>query len=200
MKWTIGDVTVTKLVELEMTGGSRFLLPQATPVAVVPIAWLQPNFADETGRLRMRIHSELRLQLGRDFRLWQDTAAIPDGALWEDEIRFREGALVGVIGIAQVRHAWCHDGLHQIVRAVRARFLHSIASGAGYQAPANIVGAGRYLGLVVRDRGQLTARGILPAHLLPIWIGQQCQPIGIVVSVIDVVPDARVANGIGDDR
>jgi hypothetical protein len=37
-------------------------------------------------RLRTRIFSELRLQLGRDFRLWQDTAAIPDGALWEDEI------------------------------------------------------------------------------------------------------------------
>ncbi len=26
MKWRIGDVTITKLVELEMTGGSRFLL------------------------------------------------------------------------------------------------------------------------------------------------------------------------------
>jgi hypothetical protein len=38
-------------------------------------------------RLRARIFSELRLQLGRDFRLWQDTAAIPEGALWEDEIR-----------------------------------------------------------------------------------------------------------------
>ena len=30
MKWVIGDVTVTKIVELEMAGGSRFLLPQAT--------------------------------------------------------------------------------------------------------------------------------------------------------------------------
>src|SRR5262245_43406898 len=38
-------------------------------------------------RLRTRIHGELRLQLGRDFRLWQDTAAIPEGALWEDEIK-----------------------------------------------------------------------------------------------------------------
>jgi TIR domain len=38
-------------------------------------------------RLRARIYNELRLQLGRDFRLWQDTAAIPNGALWEDEIR-----------------------------------------------------------------------------------------------------------------
>jgi glyoxylase-like metal-dependent hydrolase (beta-lactamase superfamily II) len=57
MKWTIGDVTVTKIVELEVTGGSRFLLPQATPEAVLPIAWLQPHFADENGRLRMSIHS-----------------------------------------------------------------------------------------------------------------------------------------------
>jgi glyoxylase-like metal-dependent hydrolase (beta-lactamase superfamily II) len=57
MKWTIGDVTVTKIVELEMTGGSRFLLPQATPEAVLPITWLQPHFADENGRLRMSIHS-----------------------------------------------------------------------------------------------------------------------------------------------
>jgi hypothetical protein len=38
-------------------------------------------------RLRARIYAELRLQLGREFRLWQDTAAIPDGALWEDEIK-----------------------------------------------------------------------------------------------------------------
>ncbi len=38
-------------------------------------------------RLRARIQKELHLQLGRDFRLWQDTAAIPDGALWEAEIK-----------------------------------------------------------------------------------------------------------------
>jgi glyoxylase-like metal-dependent hydrolase (beta-lactamase superfamily II) len=57
MKWTIGDVTITKIVELEMTGGSRFLLPQATPETILPIAWLRPHFADENGRLRMSIHS-----------------------------------------------------------------------------------------------------------------------------------------------
>jgi hypothetical protein len=44
------------------------------------------NSEGALSRLRLRIHRELRLQLGRDFRLWQDTAAIPDGALWEDEI------------------------------------------------------------------------------------------------------------------
>jgi len=57
MKWTIGDVTVTKIVEMEATGGSKFLLPQATPEAIRPIAWLYPHFADENGRLHMSIHS-----------------------------------------------------------------------------------------------------------------------------------------------
>jgi glyoxylase-like metal-dependent hydrolase (beta-lactamase superfamily II) len=57
MKWVVGDVTVTKVVELEMTGGTRFLLPQATREEILPIAWLRPHFADEDGRLRMSIHS-----------------------------------------------------------------------------------------------------------------------------------------------
>src|SRR5215470_15813818 len=37
--------------------------------------------------LRKRIRSELRLQLGRELRLWQDTEAIPYGTLWEGEIK-----------------------------------------------------------------------------------------------------------------
>lgn len=42
MKWKIGDVTVTKIVELETTGGSRFILPQATRDEVRLIEWLPP--------------------------------------------------------------------------------------------------------------------------------------------------------------
>lgn len=57
MKWRVGNVTITKVVELEMTGGTRFLLPQATPEAIKPIAWLRPHFADEEGRLAMSIHT-----------------------------------------------------------------------------------------------------------------------------------------------
>ena len=40
-------------------------------------------------KLRSCIQEELRAQLGRtkrDFRLWQDHAAIAEGQLWEDEI------------------------------------------------------------------------------------------------------------------
>ena len=57
MKWRIGKVTVTKIVELEVTGGSRFILPQATYEDILPIAWLRPHFADERGRLKMSIHA-----------------------------------------------------------------------------------------------------------------------------------------------
>ncbi len=57
LSWRIGDVTVTRIVELEVTGGSRFILPDATRDAVLPIAWLRPHFADEEGRLRMSIHA-----------------------------------------------------------------------------------------------------------------------------------------------
>src|SRR5499427_2567363 len=65
MQWQIGDVTVTKIVELETTGGSRFILPQATREAVLPIAWLIPHFADEDGRLKMSIHALLVEAPGR---------------------------------------------------------------------------------------------------------------------------------------
>src|SRR6266436_3592141 len=57
MRWRVGEVTVSKIVELEVTGGSRFILPQATYEAVLPIGWLQPDFADERGRLKMSIHA-----------------------------------------------------------------------------------------------------------------------------------------------
>jgi glyoxylase-like metal-dependent hydrolase (beta-lactamase superfamily II) len=57
MQWKIGDVTVTKIVELESTGRTKFILPQATPEAIQKLAWLTPHFADEDGRLKMNIHS-----------------------------------------------------------------------------------------------------------------------------------------------
>jgi len=59
MHWNIGEVTVTKVLELEVLGGSRFVLPDATREAVMPIQWLVPHFADAEGRLRMSIHALL---------------------------------------------------------------------------------------------------------------------------------------------
>lgn len=56
-KWHIGEVTVTKVVELEATGGTRFILPDATREAARPIRWLYPHFMDAEGRLKMSIHA-----------------------------------------------------------------------------------------------------------------------------------------------
>src|SRR3546814_1106006 len=56
-KWQVGDVTITKVVELEATGGTRFILPQATPEAVEPYEWMKPHFVDADGRLKMSIHA-----------------------------------------------------------------------------------------------------------------------------------------------
>lgn len=56
-KWRIGAVTVTKIVELESTGGSRFILPQATREAVAHMHWMKPHFMDDDGRLKMSVHA-----------------------------------------------------------------------------------------------------------------------------------------------
>lgn len=57
MQWTIGKVSVTRVIELEMAGGSRFLLPQATPEEVRRIDWLVPHFATPEGKLILSIHA-----------------------------------------------------------------------------------------------------------------------------------------------
>jgi len=57
LHWTIGDVRVTRIVEIESTGGSRFILPDATPEACVPMRWMQPHFCSPEGKLRMSVHA-----------------------------------------------------------------------------------------------------------------------------------------------
>jgi glyoxylase-like metal-dependent hydrolase (beta-lactamase superfamily II) len=57
LSWQVGEVKVTRILELEATGGTRFILPQATREVVQTIPWLAPHFADEDGRLRMSIHA-----------------------------------------------------------------------------------------------------------------------------------------------
>lgn len=56
-KWQIGDVKITRIVELEVTGGTRFILPDATREAAREIDWLAPHFMDAEGRLIMSIHA-----------------------------------------------------------------------------------------------------------------------------------------------
>ena len=55
--WRVGDVTISRVVEMEVTGGSRFILPDATRDACRPLTWMQPHFMDAAGNLVMSIHA-----------------------------------------------------------------------------------------------------------------------------------------------
>lgn len=55
--WRIGDVTITRVVEIEATGGMSRIIPDAKRELVREIGWLQPHFCDEEGRLRGAIHA-----------------------------------------------------------------------------------------------------------------------------------------------
>jgi glyoxylase-like metal-dependent hydrolase (beta-lactamase superfamily II) len=57
MPWNVGQVKITKIVELETVGSTRFILPAATHDEIRKLPWLIPHFATEEGRLKMSIHS-----------------------------------------------------------------------------------------------------------------------------------------------
>ena len=57
--WRIGDVKISRVVEIEATGGMTRIIPDATRERVMGIRWLIPHFADEEGRMRGAIHALL---------------------------------------------------------------------------------------------------------------------------------------------
>jgi glyoxylase-like metal-dependent hydrolase (beta-lactamase superfamily II) len=57
MHWKVGKVKITKIVELETTGSTRFILPLASNEEIRKLPWLIPHFATEEGRLKMSIHA-----------------------------------------------------------------------------------------------------------------------------------------------
>src|ERR1700676_4682226 len=57
MHWKVGKVKITKIVELETVGSTRFILPLAGNEEIQKLPWLIPHFATEEGRLKMSIHS-----------------------------------------------------------------------------------------------------------------------------------------------
>ncbi|MDP6344203.1 MAG: MBL fold metallo-hydrolase [Alphaproteobacteria bacterium] len=56
-RWRIGDVTISRVVEIEATGGMSRILPDARREELRKIPWLYPHFADENGRMRGSIHA-----------------------------------------------------------------------------------------------------------------------------------------------
>jgi hypothetical protein len=56
LRWKVGNVTVTRVVDDETSSFGGFLLPQATPEQVQRIAWLRP-FLEDDGRLILSVHA-----------------------------------------------------------------------------------------------------------------------------------------------
>lgn len=57
MQWTVGRVKITNVVEIGATGGTRFILPQATPEEARKLPWLAPHYANAEGRLKLNVQS-----------------------------------------------------------------------------------------------------------------------------------------------
>ncbi len=56
-RWVIGDVQITKVIEVEATVDLRFVLPDLTEGTVERHAsWLRPHFVDDDGKGRMSVH------------------------------------------------------------------------------------------------------------------------------------------------
>jgi glyoxylase-like metal-dependent hydrolase (beta-lactamase superfamily II) len=64
-RWRVGDVTVTKLVELELSGKATWILPAATRENLLRDAWLRPHFVTEGGDARMSVHAFVVESQGR---------------------------------------------------------------------------------------------------------------------------------------
>ena len=65
LRWNVGDVTITQVVELETASIGSMVLPQATPELVRAIPWLSPHFLDAEGRLLFSINALLVESGGR---------------------------------------------------------------------------------------------------------------------------------------
>jgi glyoxylase-like metal-dependent hydrolase (beta-lactamase superfamily II) len=62
LTWKIGDVSISKLVELEgimPTGTPQSMLPDGHPEAIREIGWLVPHFATPEGQVKISVHALL---------------------------------------------------------------------------------------------------------------------------------------------
>ncbi len=62
LKWRVGDVFITRILEMEMPfpySERRPFIAEATPEALQPLSWLYPHYVTPEGALRLSIHALL---------------------------------------------------------------------------------------------------------------------------------------------
>lgn len=101
LKWKIGDVTVTRVVEMEIPvphSTERPFLPDATPEALERIPWVAPHFVTPEGHLVLAIHALLVEAPG--MRMVVDTCVGNDKAR-----AFLRGGMLSTPFLAQIAEA-----------------------------------------------------------------------------------------------
>lgn len=112
LSWRIGEVTVTRVVELEMPvpyNPKRAFLAEATPEALAAIPWLAPHYVTPEGHLRLSIHALLVEAPG--LRLVVDTC------IGNDRPRSLVGGQALSTGFLQAFEAtgWTRDSVDAVV-------------------------------------------------------------------------------------
>lgn len=55
--WTIGEVAVTSIIELDQHWKFRWLLPEVTPELIDEVGWLRPDYVDDDNKLILRLQA-----------------------------------------------------------------------------------------------------------------------------------------------
>ena len=56
-RWKIGDVTITRVVEMETMSKATFVLKDGSPENIRTVPWLRPHFANPDGKVIMSVHA-----------------------------------------------------------------------------------------------------------------------------------------------
>ena len=56
-RWKIGEVNITRVVEMETTSKATFVLKDGSPENIRTVPWLRPHFANPDGKVIMSVHA-----------------------------------------------------------------------------------------------------------------------------------------------
>jgi glyoxylase-like metal-dependent hydrolase (beta-lactamase superfamily II) len=97
-RWKVGDVTITKVVEIEMASKMTWIVPQATPQNLLSVGWCRPHFVTPEGKAIMSVHALVVESRGR--RILVDTCVGNDKTLLNPAWNQRQGPFLADLDAA----------------------------------------------------------------------------------------------------
>ena len=98
MKWRVGDVTITKITELELASKATWIVPNLTAENLAKIPWVRPHFATDDGRVVMSIHALVVESQGQ--RIVVDTCVGNDKTMLNPAWHQRQGPFLADLAAA----------------------------------------------------------------------------------------------------